>query len=341
MTDKPLVISLPEPRTLELIFTPERLRQLRDNYRIIEGKPGEEMAILERHINRADFIIGQPPLPAALVRQATRLKAIFNVEGNFLDNMDYEACFERGIHVLTTSRVFAMPVAEIGLGMALCLLRDICVADRAFRTGNELWGFDGNRTARLLSDSEIGFIGFGDLGQALHGLVKGFGAPVRVFDPWLPDSYLAEFGVEPAPLEEVLTGSDVIFVVASVTTENGGFLGQNEFGSMRHGASLVLLSRSDVVDFPALMEAVQSGHIRVASDVFPEEPMPRDHPVRRLKNFILSAHRAGALKSVFTKMGDMVFEDMDLMRRGLPPLLCKRAERETVGRLRSRPVDKN
>ncbi|HFQ15402.1 MAG TPA: hydroxyacid dehydrogenase, partial [Rhodobacteraceae bacterium] len=209
MPDKPLILSLPEPRTLELIFTPEKLRELRDSYRIIEGRPGEETAVLESHISEADFVIGQPPLPTALIERARRLKAIFNVEGNFLDNMDYEACFERGIHVLTTSRVFAMPVAEIGLGMALCLLRDICVADRAFRTGNELWGFDGNRNARLLSESDIGFIGFGDLGQALHGLVKGFGAPVRVFDPWLPDSYLAGFGVEPASLETVLGNSDI------------------------------------------------------------------------------------------------------------------------------------
>ena len=107
------------------------------------------------------------------------------------------------------------------------------------------------------------------------------------------------------------------------------------------GAGLVLLSRAGVVDFEALMAAVRSGHILAASDVFPEEPLALDHPVRSLEGMVLSAHRAGALDIAFKRMGRMVLEDMDLMRRGLPPLACRRAERETVARMRSKPVTKN
>jgi phosphoglycerate dehydrogenase-like enzyme len=110
---------------------------------------------------------------------------------------------------------------------------------------------------------------------------------------------------------------------------------------MRPGAAFILLSRADVVDFPALMAAVAAGHIRAASDVFPDEPLAADHPVRRLDGFLLSAHRAGALDVAFTRMGDMVLEDMALLDKGLPPQVCKRAERETVARMRSRPVTVN
>jgi phosphoglycerate dehydrogenase-like enzyme len=110
---------------------------------------------------------------------------------------------------------------------------------------------------------------------------------------------------------------------------------------MRPGAAFILLSRADVVDFAALMEAVASGHILAASDVFPEEPLPADHPARALPNFLLSAHRAGALDQAFKRMGEMVIEDMALIDLGLPPVLCKRAERETVSRFRSRPVTRN
>ncbi len=60
-----------------------------------------------------------------------------------------------------------------------------------------------------------------------------------------------------------------------------------------------------------------------------------------LKGFLRSAHRAGALDSAFKQMGEMVLEDMDLMDRGLPPMRCKRAERETVSRMRSKPVERN
>ena len=89
------------------------------------------------------------------------------------------------------------------------------------------------------------------------------------------------------------------------------------------------------------MAAVERGHIVAASDVFPEEPLARDHPVRKLPGFLRSAHRAGALDVAFKRMGDMVLEDMDLIDRGLPPLRGKRAERETVSRMRSKPVDRN
>ena len=192
-----------------------------------------------------------------------------------------------------------------------------------------------------MSGGEIGFIGFGDLGRALHRLLPGFRARIRVFDPWLPPGLLQELGVEPASLDEVLSQSNVIFVVASVTSDNGGFLGAGEFAKMRKGASFVLLSRAGVVDFEALMAAVRSGHIRAASDVFPEEPLGLDHPVRKLEGFVLSAHRAGALDAAFKQMGRMVLDDMALMSKGLPPVTCRRAERETVSRMRSKPVTRN
>ena len=334
---RPLVISIPEPRSLELIFTSKDEARLRRDFRIAEGSD----SILEENIAEAAFIIGQPPLPTHLLSRAKKLKAIFNVETNFLDNMDYDFCFAHGIHVLTTGKVFAVPVAEIGLGLALSLERNICGADRDFRAGKELWGGDGNQEARLMSGGSVGFIGFGDLGKALHRLLAGFRARIRVFDPWLPPGLLQDFGVDPVSLDEVLTQSDVIFVVASVTSDNGGFLGTAEFLKMRKGASFVLLSRAGAVDFEALMAAVKSGHIRAASDVYPEEPLPAGHPVRALEGFVLSAHRAGALDIAFKQMGKMVLDDMDLMMRGLPPVTCRRAERETVRRMRSKPVSRN
>ena len=139
----------------------------------------------------------------------------------------------------------------------------------------------------------------------------------------------------------MLGESDTVFVVAAVTGENQGFLGAAALARMRPGAALVLLSRADVVDFEALMAAVRAGRIVAASDVFPEEPLPAGHPVRSLPGFLRSAHRAGALDVAFRRMGDMLLEDMALLDRGLPPLRCKRAERETVGRMRSRPVTRN
>jgi phosphoglycerate dehydrogenase-like enzyme len=338
---KPLVISAPDPRTLELIFSEAALSKLKAKYEIVEADPNAVDALGDDALGRAQYIIGQPPLSKETLGRMPRLRCIFNVETNLINNMPYEVLFERGIHVVTTGQVFAEPVAEMGLGLALNLSRDIIDADLAFRQGRELWGGEGNAQARLISGSEIGIIGFGDLGKALNRILTGFRARIRVFDPWLPPSIIADYGVTPASLDEVLSKSDFVFVVAAVTSENKGFVDADALARMRKGAAFILLSRAGVVDFEALMAAVRSGHIVAASDVFPEEPLAADHPARSLGGFIRSAHRAGALDSAFKKMGEMVLEDMDLLDRGLPPMRSKRAERETVSRMRSMPVTRN
>lgn len=341
VSGRPLVISVPEPRSLDLIFTPAARAAFEAAYEFVETDPDKVAALPDEVLARARYILGQPPISPETLAKLASLRAVLNVETNLIDNMPYDTLFERGIHVVTTGAVFAEPVAELGLAMALNLARDIVDADLAFREGNELWGGDGNAEARLLSGSEIGIVGFGDLGKALARVLQGFRPTLRVYDPWLPPSLLREAGAIPASLETVLSQSDTVFVVAAVTTDNRGFLNAASFASMRKGASFILLSRADVVDFPALMAAVECGHIRAASDVFPEEPLAKDHSVRRIRGFLRSAHRAGALDVAFKRMGDMVLEDMALMDKGLPPVRCKRAERETVKRMRSRPVTRN
>ena len=340
-TSKPLVICAPEPRTLDLIFTPVKLATLRTRYDLFETDAASVAGLDDALLGRARYVLGQPPIPSATLAKMTALKAVLNVESNLFDNMPYDEVFARGIHVVTTGAVFAVPVAEIGLGFALDLARGITPADTAFREGRELWGGDGNVSARLLTGADVGIVGFGDLGRALNHLLSGFRCNVRVFDPWLPPSILEDHQVTPASLDEVLTGSDFVFVMAAVTSENRGFLGAAEFAAMRPGAAFILLSRADVVDFDALLDAVERGHIVAATDVWPAEPLPADHRARHVAGLIHSAHRAGAMDVAFKQMGDMVLEDMALMDMGLPPMRCKRAERETAQRMRSKPVDKN
>ncbi|MEP0963481.1 MAG: hydroxyacid dehydrogenase [Roseobacter sp.] len=338
---KPVVLSAPDPRSLDLIFTQPDREKLHATYDVQEVTPLEINSLPAKTLSQTRYILGQPPLSQSTLTKMGNLRCIFNVESNLINNMPYNYLFEQGIHVVTTGAVFAEPVAELGLAMALCLARDVAAADVAFQQGREQWGGAGNQTAQLLSRSKIGIIGFGDLGRALARLLEGFRAEISVFDPWLPPSVLRDGGVHAVPLDEILRQSDTIFVVASVTQENRGFLNAACFAKMRKGARFVLLSRADVVDFGDLIAAVRSGHILAASDVFPQEPMPADHEVRRLKGFLRSAHRAGALDSAFKQMGEMVLEDMALLDQGLPPMCCKRAERETVSRLQSKPVTTN
>lgn len=328
----------PEPRSNAEIFSPATHSAFHTAFDVIEWQGEDRDAFYARHLPETDILVSQQPMGRDRLNLAQRLRAIFNVETNFLPNIDYEECFRRGIHVLAPGAVFALPVAEMALGMALSLARNIHGEHAAFLRGEEKWLFDGNRESELLTGSKVGIIGFGDLGRTLHRLLLPFGCRVQAHDPWLPAGHLRRLGVEPAGFETVMRENRFIFVMAAITTENRSMIDAKALGMMQAGANLLLMSRAAAADFPALCAAAASGRIRVATDVFPSEPLPKDDSIRSVPNMLFSPHRAGALTLALREIGDRVLEDMDLIARGLAPVACRRAERETVARFRSMPV---
>jgi phosphoglycerate dehydrogenase-like enzyme len=307
---------------------------------VVHEGPGRMPAeIVEAHLSEAVAIVGQTDLDAGRIERAPRLRAVVNVEGNFLRNVDYEACFARGIHVLVASPAFAPAVAEAALGMAIDLARGITVADRAMRAGTEAYELEANRDSFLLAGADVGVIGLGDLGRELVRLLGPFRCRVRAHDPWLPEVVISGAGAEPVGLDELLRTSRVVFVFAAPTTENQAMLGRRELELLPQGAALLLMSRAAVADVDVLVELVAAGRLRAAIDVWPREPVPADHPARAVEGLLLSPHRTGGMPEAFRAIGDMVVADLELVLRGLPPMVCKRAERETVTRLRSRPID--
>ena len=268
---------------------------------------------------------------------ATNLRALINVEGNFFPNVDYAACFARGMSVLSIAPAFAVPVAEMALGLAIDLARDISRADAAMRGGNEIYGSKGNAGATLVSRSRVGIIGYGAIGRALRRLLRGFSAEVHAFDPWLPAGLLIEDEVNPAGLETLLATCDFVFVCAAATTQNQHLLGREQLNLLRPEAALVLISRADIVDFDPLIEMVNAGRFRAAVDVFPEEPVPADHPIRESR-LLLSAHRAGGMRAALSTAAEMILDDLALILAGLPPVRLQQARRETIGSARSKPA---
>ena len=296
--------------------------------------------VVEAHLADAVAIVGQTDLDADRIARAPRLRTVINVEGNFLRNVDYEACLARGIHVLVASPAFAPAVAEAALGMAIDLARGLTAADRAMRAGTESYELEiSNRGCFLLAGSDVGVVGLGDLGRELVRLLGPFGCRVRAYDPWLPELAIRAAGAEPAGLDELLGASRVVFVFAAPTTDNEAMLGRRELELMPEGAALLVMSRAAVVDLDAVVERAAAGRLRAAIDVWPREPVPAEHPARGVEGLLLSPHRSGGMPEAFRAIGRLVVADLELVLRGLPPVACRRAERETVGRLRSRPID--
>jgi phosphoglycerate dehydrogenase-like enzyme len=329
----------PLPRTLDLIMEPGVRARLEALGEVVvcehQQMPANQV---EELLPDTVLIFGQTDMPKERLDRAPKLKAIINVESNFMPNIDYQVCVERGIWVITPASAFASPVAEAALGMALDLARGITDADRDFRAGQEEYGLAGNAKTVRFAGAAVGIIGFGDLGKQFRDLIRPFRNEVRVFDPWLPPEIIRRADCLQASLDDVLSKSRFVFVFASVTSENEGFIGRREFALMQPGSSFLLMSRAAVVDFPAMLDAVRSGHIKAAADVFPVEPVAANDPVRSIPGLLLSAHRTGGTRDAFYEIGAMAVADAELIMKGLPPQLCRRADPATASRLRSKPV---
>jgi phosphoglycerate dehydrogenase-like enzyme len=125
----------------------------------------------------------------------------------------------------------------------------------------------------------------------------------------------------------------VIFVLAIPSPENRAMLDQDRLSRIKEGSVLALISRAHLVDFDALTELVSAGRFKAVIDVFPEEPLPKDHPIRKAPGVVLSAHRAGSVARDLRNIGRMVVDDLETMLAGLPPTEMQVAQPEIVYRL--------
>ena len=335
---KSIVILDPFPRTLDLIFSKEKLKVLMSKYKTITAPKKNKKNFYKKNIHKAAFIMGQPDLDKELLVKATKLKAIINVESNFMNNVDYKYCFKKGIHVIATSPVFSKPVAEIALGMTLSLLRNIHNAHFDFIKSKEKYGLESNLNASLLSEKKIGLVGFGDLARSLYPLLLPFTKDINVYDPWVPKKTISNLGFKSINLNQMFKNCEVIYVLAATTTKNKNLIDKKLLNKIKPNSLFILMSRAAVVNFKDLIKRTKKGDIFVATDVFPDEPVKKNDPIRKVKNILFSAHRAGALKSAFFNMGNIVLKDMDLISKNLQPRHCKVAKLKTVGLLASKPV---
>jgi phosphoglycerate dehydrogenase-like enzyme len=265
-----------------------------------------------------------------MLANAPSLKTIIEVSGAFPDTIDYTACVEHNVEVLSCSPGFRTSVAEIGLAMALSSARGLIAEHELFRQGKENWLEDKVETDFTLRGAPVGFIGFGQIAQELTRLLAPFQPMIKAYDPWLSERRAESFGIELCGFDEVLHWSRCLFVTASPTTENEGMLSANALSKLADNALVVVLSRAHLVDFDALTAEAVSGRLRIATDVFPEEPMPADHPIRQAANALLSPHRAAAVDGGRQLIGEMIVDDLSAIFSGKTERRLARADSTTI-----------
>lgn len=224
------------------------------------------------------------PFPASLLKRLPNLK-LLTTTGMNNRGIDLAACQAQGIVVCGTPS-YNGSTLELTWALVLGLVKHIAVNDAEMRAGG--WQA---RMGESLWGKTLGVIGLGKIGSGSAALGKIFGMKVIAWSPNLTKERCAVQGVELSDKIGLFKNADVIVVHLVLSDKTRHLIGAAELAAMKPTAYLVNTSRGPLIDEQALIETLKSGRIAGAGlDVYSEEPLPKKHPIRNLKNALLSGH---------------------------------------------------
>ena len=224
---------------------------------------------------------------ARALEHAPRLKLITRA-GIGVDNVDLAAASRRGVIVTNVPDASTTTTAEHALALLLALARRIAAADRHVRAG----GFERGRfVGTELCGKTLGVIGLGRIGRVVANRALGLKMRVVAHDPFLPAGAAAMSGVASVTLAQLLQEADFLTVHVPLTDATRGMIGAAELAAAKRGLHVINAARGGIVDEGALAAALTSGQVAGAAlDVYVEEPLPADSPLRKFEQVILTPH---------------------------------------------------
>ena len=231
------------------------------------------------------------PFTAKVIAAADALRLIVCTRGGPV-NVNLAAAAERGIEVRSTPGRNAPAAAEHTLALMLAALRrlpDVHPTVRAGEWRSDLYAL--SEAGRELSGATVGLVGYGAIGARVARILAAFDASVLVYDPYAPEFSFAKAST----LDELLERSAVVSLHARLTAETHHLVDAAALARMPYGAVLVNTARGGLVDYDAVVDALESGRVGAAAfDVYDPEPIPPGSRILTAPNVVLTPHLAGA-----------------------------------------------
>jgi len=246
---------------------------------------GELIELVPQHDG---WIIGDDPATREVFAAGRngRLKAAVKW-GIGVDNVDFAACRDLGIPIANTPNMFGGEVADMAVGYVIGLARETFVIDREVRKGK--WP---KPSGISLAGKIVALIGFGDIGRNTAKRLAAAGMHIVAYDPAVSDVQGQEsvtMAVWPKRLEE----ADFIVVTCALTSSSFHMINKESLLRAKPGVRIVNVGRGPVIEELALIEALQSEKVHSAAlDVFEQEPLPADSPLRHHQRCIFGSHNA-------------------------------------------------
>ena len=279
-------------------------------------KPFASQAEAVHALQGFDIIAGmreRTPFPRAVLEALPDLKLLITT-GAKNNSFDVKAAAERGITVCGTGAV-GNPTAGIVFGLMLELTRHLGFENARMKAG-EPWqttiGLD-------LEGLTLGIVGLGKLGQRVANIGKAFGMKVIAWSQNLTAEKAKEAGVDYASREDLFAQSDFVSIHYQLSDRSRGLITAADLGRMKKSAYLINTARAPIVDQAALLKALQDKKIAGAGlDVFEVEPLPLDHPYRKLDNVVLTPHLGYVSEQNYRKYFPDIVEDIRAFLDGKP-----------------------
>jgi phosphoglycerate dehydrogenase-like enzyme len=271
---------------------------------------------LERALRDADAILLMRERTSLRDRDLSllpRLKFISQT-GRTSRHLDLASATRRGIAVAGTPTDTGTSTKELTVGLILAVLRKIPQVNMRMR--EEIWPAI---PGRLLEGKTVGVLGFGRIGKEVARIIKVFNTRVLAYSRTLTADQASEVGAACVPMDTLLKESDIISIHVPLNPNTRGLIGEKELAMMKPGALLVNTSRGPLVSEPAMITALEKGHLGgVGLDVFDIEPLPLDHPLRRFDNAILLSHRGYATVEILKQRYEEAFRNILNFIEGKP-----------------------
>lgn len=250
------------------------------------------------------------PVGPELLEKAPRLRVVSNMAVG-VDNIDLQACTQRGIPVGHTPGVLTEGTADLSMTLLLAAARRLLEANRDARKGRwKTWSPTGWLGVDL-HGATLGIVGLGKIGNAVAQRARAFGVQLVYNDPNRHPELERQLEAEYLPLDELLAVSDFVSLHTPLTEETRAMISEEQLRSMKPTAILVNTSRGPVVDTQALVQALRTGWIAAAAlDVTDPEPLPPEHPLFSLDNCLITPHIGSATHNTRRRMAERAAENL-------------------------------
>jgi phosphoglycerate dehydrogenase-like enzyme len=259
---------------------------------------------------------GVDPFDAAALAAMPALQLVAHT-GASIKAFATEELFDRGVTVTQAGAAMARPVAEVSLTFTLALLHRIPEMHDTLRAGG-WYDADAVGAQHEIFGAPIAVIGASRTGRAYLTMIRALGAEPLLVDPTIDADAAAALGAELVPLDDALRRARIVAVHAPTLPETHHLIGPRELALLRDGTGLVNTARSWLVDESALADELRNGRISAAIDVFDEEPLVSDSPLRSLPGVLLTPHRAAGTTEGRRRGGRIVVDEIEAFVDGRP-----------------------